>query len=292
MYKLKYKDFILNYLLVIVGSVFLAFGITSILTPNGLITGGITGVAIILEVITHIKYTYIYYVLSILVLISSLLLLGKREALKIMLLSLTFPFILIVFEISSFKFIENDMILASIYYGIFSGIGCGLILKGGFSVGGTDTIAKILHRKFFPFVSLSQILLVIDLFIIILSAFIFSRTIALYAVITQVIFMKAIDTILFGFGSKKVKIEIISDKSDVIADYIINTVKRGISTYEIKGGYTNSCKNKIVSVCSPRESMLIKSYIASVDADAFVDVLQVISVWGKGLGFDSLIDEN
>jgi uncharacterized membrane-anchored protein YitT (DUF2179 family) len=284
------KSFI-DYLYVFIGNILLAFAITSILKPNGLITGGITGISIIFDNIMNIKYTYIYYILSILVLVSARVFLGKREALKIVFISISFPLILILFEQLNIHFVENDMLLASIYYGIIGGIGAGLILKRGFSAGGTDTIAKILHRKIFPFVSISQILLGIDTAIIVLSIFIFDKNTALYAILTQFILMKSIDTVLFGLGSKKVKIEIISDENEKIQDYIINSVKRGISVYDIKGGYTNSRKRKIVSICSPRESMLIKKFIAEMDSNAFVYVLPVVSAWGRGLGFDSLIDE-
>lgn len=285
-----HRKIALDLLFLILGCILLAFAITSILKPNGLITGGVTGISIILDKLLHIKYTYIYYILSILILINARILIGSREALKIVLLSILFPMILVLFEGLSFDFIENDMILASIYFGIIAGTGCGLILKRGFSLGGTDTMAKIVHRKLFPFMSISQILLGIDIVIIIASAFVFDRNVALYAILTQVVFMKAVDTVLFGFGSKKVKIEIISDENEIIADYILNSINRGISTYEIKGGYTNINKQKIVSICSPRESMLIKRFIADNDPNAFVDVLPVISVWGKGIGFDSLVE--
>ncbi len=96
---------------------------------------------------------------------------------------------------------------------------------------------------------------------------------------------------MFGFGSKKVKIEIISDFNQEIESYILHHIKRGISAYEIVGGYSNLKRRKIVSICSPQETMLISRFIASVDPNAFVDVLPVISVWGKGIGFDSITDE-
>lgn len=286
----NYKKFLIDCLFVISGCILLAFAITSILKPNGLITGGVTGISIILDKLVHIKYTYIYYALSIVILISARILIGKREALKILLLSILLPSILIIFEGLNFDFIEDDMILASIYYGIIAGVGCGLILKRGFSQGGTDTIAKIMHQKLFPFMSISQILLGIDIAIIFLAAFVYDRNVALYAILTQVVFMKSVDTVLFGFGSKKVKIEIISDENEIIAEHILNSIKRGISTYDIKGGYTNLNKQKLVSICSPRESMLIKRFIADIDPNAFVNVLPVISVWGKGIGFDSLVE--
>lgn len=285
-----YKKVAVDILFIIIGSMMVSFAITSILRPSGLITGGITGISIILDEIFNINYTYIYYVLSILVLLSTFLLLGKREGMKIILLSVLLPIILILFENMGINFVEDDLLLSSIYYGAFVGAGAGLILKRGYSQGGSDTIAKILHHKLFPFISISQILLVIDLSIVAASTFIFERNIALYAILTQVVAMKAVNVVLFGLASKKVKIEIISEEHLKIADYIINNVKRGISSFGVMGGYTNSSKVKLVSVCSPRESIVIKQFISEVDPNAFIDVLPVVSVWGKGNGFESLVE--
>lgn len=289
--KKDFQKLVFDFFYVAFGCGLLAFAITSILKPNGLITGGITGISILLDGLIGINYTYIYYLLSIAVLIGAWLLMGKREAAKIILLSVIFPVILIFFEAISIDFIENDTFLASIYYGIIGGTGCGLILKRGYSMGGTDTIAKIIHYKAFPFISISQILLSIDVAIIMVSGVVYDRHVALYAILTQIIMMKSIDLILFGFGSKNVKIEIISNNADEIAEYILYTIGRGISTYEIKGGYTNNTREKIISICSPREVMLIKMFIAQIDPDAFVNILPVISVWGKGVGFESLLEE-
>lgn len=286
--KLDIKKLLWDCFYIILGCVLSAFAITSILKSNGLVTGGITGISIILDKITGINFTYIYYLLSLIVLLLAWIAMGKNEALKIIALSVMFPVFLIIFQKLNFSLIQDDMILASVYYGIIGGAGYGLILKRGFSQGGTDTIAKILNHKLFPFISLSEILLGIDSVIIIASIFVFDKNIALYAIISQIILMKVIDTVVFGFSSRKVKVEIISNMHEKISEFILRDVKRGISTYDIKGGYMNIHRQKIVTVCSPRESMLIKRFISKTDPEAFVDVLPVISVWGRGVGFDSL----
>ena len=291
MKKINLNKSVMDFLFVAVGSILIAFAITSILKPNELITGGITGISIMLEELIHIKYTYSYYVLSILVLAVAWISMGRREGIKIITLSIIFPFVLIVFEKFNFCFIRNDMMLSSVYFGLICGIGSGLVLKRGYSMGGTDTIAKILHHKIFTFVSISEILLCIDGILIASSAIVYNLNTALYAIISQIIVVVMIDAVMFGFGSKKVKLEIISNHHKEITEYIIHSIKRGVTSYEVKGGYKNLALLKILTICSPREAMLIKRYIAQVDPDAFVDVLPVISVWGKGVGFDSLSGE-
>lgn len=274
------------------GSAMVAFATSSILKTNGLVIGGITGASIIAEKVTGIDYTYIYYALSVCVLLCALLFMGRREALKIAALSIFFPAVLIVFNRSPFSFVEGDMMLASIYFGLIYGVGSGIILKRGFSFGGTDTIAKMLHVRVFPFISLSQILLAIDTVVIAASVFVFDRNIALYAILTQVVFMKTLDVVMFGIGSKLVKMEVISARYEEVSRYVMSEIKRGVSMYEVIGGYEHESRVKVVTVCSPREMMLIKRFIAKLDPDVFVNVTPVSAVWGRGKGFESITDES
>ena len=124
--KNKDKKRIQDIIYVLIGSIILAVAITSILKPNGIITGGITGFSLVMERILGISYTYIYYVLSLMVLIATYLTLGKREARKIVVFSLFFPMVLILFSRFSFNFVQNDLFLASVYYGIMAGADTGV----------------------------------------------------------------------------------------------------------------------------------------------------------------------
>lgn len=280
---------------ILAGSVLLAFGITVILKPNNLITGGTTGFAIVLEKMTGIDFTLLYYALSLLILLVTWLVLGKAEARKILVLSVTFPTILVVFSKlfpgDAFNLTKGDMFLSSIYYGILAGLGVGLYLKRGYSGGGTDTIAKMLHRKIFPFVSISQILFALDLMVIILSIIVFDIRTALYAILTQLVFTKSVEAVLYGMTVSLVKMEILSVEEEAIEKFIMTEIRRGISKYAIIGGYSNSSRIKLITICSQRESMLIREKIAELDQEAFVVLTNVGSVWGKGTDFDSLIDE-
>ncbi len=282
------KKYIQNGLYVLSGSIILAIAITNILKPNGIITGGITGFSLVLEKVFDINYTYLYYGMSLSVLLLTYLTLGKREARKIMIFALFFPLLLIGFSQFDFNLTQNDLFLACIYYGVLAGGSTGLILKGGFSTGGTDTIAKVINRKLFRFMSISTIIAALDIGVIFVAAFVFDSRIALYAILTQVVAMKSIETVLFGFSSKVVKLEIISEKESVIEAFILKELRRGISKYNIVGGYTNSNRVKLVTLLSPRESIMLRDFVAVEDPKAFISVLPVNSVWGEGVGFDRL----
>jgi uncharacterized membrane-anchored protein YitT (DUF2179 family) len=288
--KTAFKKVLTDLILLLIGTALFAFAVTVILKPNGLITGGITGLSILSEKATGIPYTTFYYGLSGVVLLFTHLSLGKYESRKILLLSVLFPIMLVLFDQylfvnTHFNLTGDDLFLSSVYYGVIAGFGTGLILLRGYSSGGTDSIGKILHKKAFPFVSISQIIALIDMAVILLSALVFDVTIALYAVLMQIVQMKATEFILYGFTNRMVKMEIISEQSEAIETFILESLQRGITKYTIIGGYSNQQRTKLVSICSQRESMLITQHISKVDKDAFVSAMPIISVWGRGVGF-------
>ncbi|MFV0438763.1 MAG: YitT family protein [Desulfopila sp.] len=274
------------------GCVSLAFAIAAILRPNGLITGGVPGFSIVVSELSGIDYTIIYYLATLTILVGAFVFLGAGEGVKILLLSIVFPAVLMFFEFLHLQFIESDLFLATIYYGVFSGIGVGLIFKRGFSLGGSDTLAKILRRRVLPFMSISQLIMTVDVVVILSSLLVYDRNIALYGLVASFIVIKTIDIILFGFGSKMVKMEVISNHWEEISQYILHTIRRGTSFNDIRGGYTSETRTKVVSICSTRESMLIRRYIASRDPEAFVYVIPIASAWGLGTGFYRLGGED
>jgi uncharacterized membrane-anchored protein YitT (DUF2179 family) len=178
-----------------------------------------------------------------------------------------------------------------VYCGIFYGVCNGLVFSRGFSFGGADTVAKIISKRLMPHIGVSKILLGMDVVIIIASGFVFGRNIALYAIITSIILARVTDYVLYGFETRIVEVEIISDKHEEISGYIINEVERGVSSSIIRGEYTGTERRKMITLCSPRESMLIKSYIAKLDRNALITVIHVDSVWGRDEGFRDIEKE-
>lgn len=283
--KANVKKLLFDTLYLTIGCFITAFAVNYILKPNGLITSGITGLAILLEKYVYINYSYIYYIATFIILITTYILLGKKEISKIIFISILYPTVLLLMQGIEFKFVENDLLLASIYFSAFYGIGVGMILRKGFSFGGTDTIARILNKKLFPSVRVSYLMLVLDGIIIIAAAFSFGRNIALYSIISQLIFSKICDYMMFGFGTKLYKLEIISSKYEEISSYIMHDLGRGVTLFKIKGCYTNEEKIQIESICSPNEVVLIQNLIKKIEPGAFVKVLPVANVWGKGRRF-------
>lgn len=284
------KTKILDYLIVYIGCFIQAFAINFILKPNGLTVGGITGLSLIISKVVGVDYSYIYYIICLLILICARIFLGSREAKKIILLSITYPLILIITNKIEFNFLSDiqDKVLICIYYGIFMGIGTGLVLKKGFSQGSSDTLAKIVHKKLLPFIGLSQILLGLDITILLISSFIFGKTAVLYAILMQMVYSKSISVVLFGFGDSMVKVVIISNQIVKISNFMSNTIHRGYSIGYVIGGKSKIRREKIISICSLREAMLIKDFISKIDEEAFVNIVPTIAAWGKEDGLQNI----
>lgn len=287
--KQKVKAFAIDFFILLAACCISSFSVVCVMLPNGLTSGGLTGIVRIIQNFVDIDFSILYYGGVFIILILVLIFLGWKEVRKMLLLSLMYPTVLMVFEHIPFQLLEEkDIILAAVFCGVFSGTYVGLVFWRGYASAGSEAIAKIIKKKFIPTISMSQMLLVVDAIIIITSAFVFGRNIALYALITQVIITKMSETVMYGFASKVVQLKIITNKYEGIIEYVLEDLERGVSSVDITGEYTHKPFKQLTIFCSLRESHLIKKKIASIDPKAFVTVTKVEAVWGHGKGFDDL----
>src|SRR5665648_1043050 len=249
------KKFAADLIYILIGCIIGGFSLTAILIPNGLSSGGLTGIVRIVQNFIDVDFSILYYIGALLIIGIVAIFLGFREVRKVLLISILFPAVLIILEQFDFKLLQEK---------------------------------KIIRRKFLPHMSLSQILLFVDGAIIISSAFVFGRNIALYALITQIIFAKTVDYVIYGFETKFVQLEIITAKPEAVISYIMGDISRGVTSMEVTGEYTKEKRNKLITLCSPRESMLIKKFVSQTDEMAFVTVVHVDTVWGRGEGFNDI----
>ena len=149
--------------------------------------------------------------------------------------------------------------------------GSGLVVRSGFTSGGSDTIAKILYRRVLPFLGIGVIMLIVDS-LVILSSIFFEIHIVAYAFISKFVYMKFVDIVVFGFGNNWVKIEIISQEYPSIQEYIIQHLHRGVTIYDAEGGYHHLKGKQIMCICTPKESLRLKTFIASANLNAFVSL--------------------
>ena len=272
-----------DYFLKTVGSVIFCMAWTSFLIPNGLASGGMTGLCTIIQYGTGIPIGWTYPTLNILLLILGFLSLGKGFGFKtIYVLALTsvlfevlpmFP----VLEVTDFP----DKLLVAIVGATMESIGIGLVILRGGSTGGTDIIAMIVN-KYWP-VSVGKVYLFTDIFIITSLLIVPDKGIVdmIYAYVVMLGFSFGIDFVLLGSKSS-VQILVFSSKYTEIADHIINNVGRGVTALQSVGWYSQTESKVLLVVTRKREMNEVINEIKNIDSKAFISISSAHSVYGEG----------
>lgn len=276
--KIVNKNKVIDLGYIIIGCVLNAYALAGILEPAGLATSGYQGLAIVLEKLINVRYTYIYYLFSIITLILAYKFLGRKDVLRIIVVSIIYPNVIVLFDKMSLTFPSDNVMLATIYFGIVAGVGSGILYRRGYTFGGTDTLAKIFQKTIFKYATLAELLMIINGLTIIASYFVLGGEVVLYAIINHIICTKLLDYVACEWGTKLYRLEVITPKYEGIKDYILS-MGRGVTLYEVVGGYTGEVKTKISSTVSPKQLVQIKSKIAEIDENAFVEITQITSVY-------------
>lgn len=272
-------------LAVIIGSL----ATVSIMLPNGLTFGGITGISRIIQNYTGWNYSLIYYALSLVITAIVWIFLGFKEVRKILFMSLTYPAVMFLLEINNVVIVKSDdLFLVSVFCGVVMGISSGLTFRAGFSSGGTDSLAKVIKYRWLPHLGINDITFAINSVIVMASAAVFGVNIALYAVIIIYMSMRVGEAVMYGLSNKIVELDIIPGDPDALTAFIMHELGRGVSSIEVTGEYTGDKRKQLKILCSPRESFLIKRHLAKEDPKSFVSVISVKSVWGVGRGFSDI----
>ena len=264
-----------------------------VMIPNGMTSGGMPGIA---RLITHffpaISYSAVYYTLSMVILIIAYFAMGINEVKRIVALAFAYPVMLFIFEHTDYEFLNSpDPFLAALLIGVFYGIATGVGYIGGYSSGGTDTLARVMKFKFFNYMRTGDIQMIMDVTIITISAFVFDTNIAVYAIVTAVVAAKVISAITIGYSGKFIQFDIIAsekEKSDLITDFIMSDIRRAVTSHISRGEYSKQERRTLSVICTPAESVKIKKYVAEVDPKAFATIAPVTTVWGLDKGFSDI----
>ncbi len=292
-----------EYFLITVGLTLYALGWAMFLTPNGMIGGGVTGFAAILQYATNgaIPISITYFVLNIILLIVGTKILGTGFGAKTIyaiimtsiMLGVTQEFIPVDFVD---EFSQDSKIVCTVLGGIMAGVGIGLSMSQGGSTGGTDIIALV-WCKFKP-ASPGRVILIIDIMIILSSLLLPSYdragalipypekvAIVVYGLMQVTVCGYAID--LYISGSKQsVQAFIFTKKVNEMADAIAFDMKRGVTVLPAKGWYSKEDKQVLMVVTRKVDLNLLLRYVKSIDPDAFLSVSSVMGVYGQG--FDAI----
>ena len=266
-----------NAILILVGLIFCALGFNLFLIPNNIAAGGFTGIAQLINSVTGFPVGTVALVLNVPLFLVSMKSLGLRFGVRSLIATIGFSLMLDNLHV---PVLTQDMWLATVYGGLVSGLGFGLILRGSATTGGTDMLASLIHRLI-PSIRVSVGMFIIDGLVILASAFVYDTAAAMYALICILISNVVIDFVLEGPNSSH-SFFIISDKSDEIAARIMQELDRGVTGLEGMGMYSHQHKRVLLCVVSRMETVTLRRIVFSVDPRAFVISAKAHDTYGEG----------
>lgn len=278
---------IFRYVVITLGSAVYAIGFQFFMFPNSIVSGGISGVAMIINRLTQLPVGVLTIVLNVPLFIIA----WKHFGLDFLLGSVAGVGLSSVFVdvLAMAGYVAtDDMLLACIVGGAVKGAGLGIIYYYGASTGGIDIVAKIVRRRY-PHMNFGTVILWLDVAIIAAYAVIFRLyESAMYAVVAMFVVTKVVDIVLYGFNTS-VLCYVISDNSDKIVDEIISgNLHRGVTLLNGQGAYSHQDKKVIMCVVKHSQITEIRRLVRRIDDHAFVIVTDAKNVFGKG--FESIAE--
>ncbi len=269
-------EFWVAMILITLGAVMAAGALELILIPNLMIDGGINGISIILNTLFGGSLGLIIFVLNLPFLILGYKQLGKKFVLKAGYGMALFSILLEVF--GNYTPLIEDTLLATVYGGILLGIGCGLIIKEGGCLDGTEIIAILINRK--RSVSVGQVVLGFNIIIYGAAIFVFGAERALYSLLTYFVSYKVIDMVSDGLNSAKAAF-IITDDGREIAKEILKRLGRTVTVLSGEGIISHGDKRVLYTVITRFEVSILKDILNEVDDSSFVTIFDVSEIIGN-----------
>lgn len=271
-----------DYVLMTVGSFMFCFAWTSFLIPNGLASGGLTGLCTIIQYGTGIPIGWTYPILNVLLLILGFLSLGKGFGFKtIYVIGLTSILFEILPQFPNLVVLMDEKLLVCLVGATLESIGLGLVMLRGGSSGGTDILALMIN-KYWP-VSPGKVYLYSDMLIISLLLLVPEKGLVdlIYAFVVMLGFSFGVDFVLLG-NKSSVQILVFSSKYEEIADHMIYQLHRGVTAIQSVGWYSQQ-ESKVLLIISRKHQMNeLVNEIKNIDRKAFISISTAMSVFGEG----------
>ena len=278
----------INFLGLTLAGIINSVGVCLFLSPANIYDGGFSGTSVLLD-----KVTPEWLVMSMFLLVLNVpfyLLGNKKIGFSFLVYSL---YAIAVYSVGSLvinqflpidfsggsPIVGNDLVLASIFGGLLSGVGSGLVIKFGGALDGVEVMALLFHKKLG--VSVGTFVMVYNAVLYIVAAFIFhSWTMPLYSVLAYYVGLKTIDFIVEGFEKGKAAM-IITEHAAKLSEVISQELKRGITLWNAKGYYSGSSRKILYVVVNRFEIARLKSIVAELDDKAFVSIIEVSEIMGE-----------
>lgn len=276
----NYRQFLMSFLLVIMGNMIYALSVKLFLLPAGLVTGGTTGIALAIHHGTGFSISLFVLLFNMAMLAAGYLLLGKQFAVTTVVSTFTYPVALELFNrLLGDLVITKDILLCTLFSGLGIGISLGIVIRAGASTGGMDIPPLVLNQ--YAKIPVSASLYLFDLAILAAQAFFTPAESLLYGILLVMTYSIMLDKLLL-MGTTKTQIKIISKRSSEIQEAILHQLDRGVTVLSGETGYLHLETQVVLSVISNRELPKVEKIVHRIDPECFLIVSRVSEVRGRG----------
>ncbi|WP_286909968.1 MULTISPECIES: YitT family protein [Clostridium] len=274
------KTLFLDIILIFIGCIIASIGINMFLAQAKLLSGGATGLALILQYLTGFKAGYSVFLINFPLFIISYIKLSRQFTFYSAIGMLSLSIALLLTEKLPIYVNVDDILVYCIYGGVLCGLGYSIVFARNGSTGGMDIITMLVRKNFNNF-DIGKLGFSLNMIIVVIGAIFFGLPRALYTVISIYIQSLILDKVLKGFGSKKL-LMILTEKEEDIIKFIIKDVHRGVTSLPAEGEYTHSKKKMIYCIVTLSQLIYLKNSIMLMDPKAFITIIDVSEVRGKG----------
>ncbi|MDR1101939.1 MAG: YitT family protein [Clostridiales bacterium] len=266
---------VLRFAIITVGAALAALALEVLLVPNGVIDGGVVGIAIMCSAVFGLPTGLFTILLNIPFLYFGYSHGGRKFIIRCVYAIVMFSMFMSFFEdMSPFT---NDIFLSVVFGGLILGVGVGIILRLGGSLDGTEMLAIALSKS--TAFSVGQFVMFCNVFILGVSGFIFGWDKAMYSIITYFVVFKLIDIIVEGLDESKAAM-IITDNPEEMAAQIMEELGRSITFIFGEKGYTKNESKIIYAVVTRMEVSKLREIVTTVDRKSFVTITNISDVVG------------
>ena len=278
------RELISGYLQILAGCVLGAAAYPAFLVPNNIAPGGLTGIATILNYLFRWPVGTVSLALNIPLFVIGYRSMGKIFAFRSLIATLLFS---VFIDLLPIQPVSADPLLGTLFGGVVLGVGLGLILRGGATTGGTDMIARMVHRRV-PFITVGMFLFALDCLVVLGAAVAIGTEKALYAFINIYVCSKVIDAVMMGFGGNKACF-IMTRNWESITRRLMDETGRGVTHLEARGAYTGNRQPVVLCVAARQEITSVKRIVQEEDEKAFMFITDAHEALGEGFSrLDSL----
>jgi len=259
---------------IFISSILIAVSYNLFLLPHKVLSGGVTGIAMIVGLLTPLNTGTIILILNIPLLIIGFMKLGKKFMLKTL---LSVGVLTLSMHLIPVRAVANDPILSSVFGGVISGASVGFVFRSGGSTGGFDIVGMLLTKK--RDLPLGAIIFGMNAIVVLISGFLFNFDLALYTMLSIYVSSRVVDAI--HTRHVKLTLMIITSNGEEMKKMLMNHIVRGITMVDGKGGYTNQERKVLFTVITRYDLIEIKPYIIQVDPHAFVNITETVEIVGS-----------